>query len=46
MNQRKRERVSFFSSSFSAVLYITNAPSIQVIEKLLGTPVEFQLYET
>ena len=44
-----RERVSFsipcFGIGFSAVLYITNAPSIQMIQQLLGSPVVYQFYD-
>ena len=29
---------------FSTVLYITNAPSIQMIQQLLGRPVVYQFY--
>ena len=38
MNRRERVSVSipFFGIRFSAVLYITNAPSIQMIQQLLG----------
>ena len=43
-----RERVSVsipcFGIRFSAVLYITNAPSIQMIQQLLGSPVVYQFY--
>ena len=44
-----RERVSvsipFFGIRFSAVLYITNVPSIQMIQQLLGSPVVYQFYD-
>ena len=44
-----RERVSVsipcFGIRFSAVLYITNAPSIQMIQQLLGSPVVYQFYD-
>ena len=47
MNQR--ERVSFsipcFGIRFSALLYITNAPSIQMVQQLLGSPVVYQFYD-
>ena len=34
-----------FGIRFSAVLYITNAPSIQMIQGLLGSPVGYQFYD-
>ena len=34
-----------FGIRFSAVLYITNAPSIQMIQQLLGSPVVYQFYD-
>ena len=39
MNRRERVSLSIpcFGIRFSAVLYITNAPSIQMIHQLLGT---------
>ena len=44
-----RERVSVsipcYGIRFSAVLYITNAPSIQMIQQLLGSPVVCQFYD-
>ena len=44
-----RERVSFsipcYGIRFSAVLYITNSPSIQMIQQLLGSPVVYQFYD-
>ena len=47
MNRRERVSVSIpcFSIIFSAVLYITNAPSIQMIQQLLGSPVVHQFYD-
>ena len=44
MNWRERVSVSIpcFGIRFSAVLYITNAPSIQMIQQLLGSPVVYQ----
>ena len=46
MNWRERVSVSIpcFDIIFSAVLYIT-APSIQMIQQLLGSPVVYQFYE-
>ena len=46
MNLRERVSVSIpcFCIRFSAVLYITNAPSIQMIQQLLGSPVVNQFY--
>ena len=47
MNGRERVSVSIpcFGIRFSAVLYITNAPSIQMIQQLLGSPVVYQFYD-
>ena len=47
MNWRERVSVSIpcFGIRFSAVLYITNAPSIQMIQQLLGSPVLYQFYD-
>ena len=47
MNWRERVSVSIpcFGIRFSAVLYITNAPSIQMIQQLLGSPVIYQFYD-
>ena len=47
MNWRERVGVSIpcFGIRFSAVLYITNAPSIQMIQQLLGSPVVYQFYD-
>ena len=47
MNWRERVSVSipFYGIRFSAVLYITNAPSIQMIQQLLGSPVVYQFYD-
>ena len=44
MKWRERVRVSIpcFGIRFSAVLYITYAPSIQMIQQLLGSPVIYQ----
>ena len=44
MNWRERVSVSIpcFGIRFSVVLYITNAPSIQMIQQLLGSPVVYQ----
>ena len=44
MNWRERVSVSIpcYGIRFSAVLYITNAPSIQMIQQLEGSPVEYQ----
>ena len=46
MNWRERVSVSIpcYGIRFSAVLYITNAPSIQMIQQLLGSPVVYQFY--
>ena len=46
MNWRERVSVSIpcFGIRLSAVLYITNAPSIQMIQQLLGSPVVYQFY--
>ena len=47
MNWRERVSVSIpcFGIRFSAHLYITNAPSIQMIQQLLGSPVVYQFYD-
>ena len=47
MNRRERVSVSIpcFRIIISAVLYITNAPSIQMIQELLGNPVVYQFYD-
>ena len=47
MNWRERMSVSIpcFGIRFSAVLYITNTPSIQMIQQLLGSPVAYQFYD-
>ena len=47
MNWRERVSVSIpcYGIRFSAVLYITNAPSIQIIQQLLGSPVVYQFYD-
>ena len=47
MNWRERVSVSItcFDIRFSAALYITNAPSIQMIQQLLCSPVEYQFYD-
>ena len=48
MNQRKGLSVSilcFFCIKFSAVLHITYAPSIQMIQQLLGSPGVYQFYD-
>ena len=47
MNWREWVCVSIpcFGIRFSAVLYITNAPSIQMIQQLLGSPVVYQFYD-
>ena len=47
MNWRERVSVSIpcFGIRFSAVLYITNVPSIQMIQQLLGIPVVYQFYD-
>ena len=47
MNWRERVSVSIQCSGirFSAVLYISNAPSIQMIQQLLGSPVVYQFYD-
>ena len=47
MNWRERVRVSIpcFGIRFSAVLYITYAHSIQMIQQLLGSPVVYQFYD-
>ena len=47
MNWREQMNVCIqcFGIRFSAVLYITNAPSIQMIQQLLGSPVVYQFYD-
>ena len=47
MNWRERVSVSIpcFGIRSSAVLYITNAPFIQMIQQLLGGPVAYQFYD-
>ena len=47
MNRRERVSVSIpcFGIRYSAVLYITNAPSIQMTHILLGSPVVYQFYD-
>ena len=47
MNRRERVSVSipWFGIRFSVVLYITNAPSFQMIQQLLGSPVVYQFYD-
>ena len=47
MNWRERVSVSIpcFGIRFSAVLYIHYAPSIQMIQQLLGSPVVYQFYD-
>ena len=47
MNWRERVSVSIpcYGIRFSAVLYITNAPSIQTIQQLLGSPVVYQFHD-
>ena len=47
MNWRERVSVSIpcFGIIFSAVLYITNVPSIQMIQQLLGSPGVYQFYD-
>ena len=47
MNWRERVSVSSpcFGIEFSAVLSITNVPSIQMIQQLLGSPVVYQFYD-
>ena len=47
MNWRERVSVSIpcFGNRFSAVLYITHAHSIQMIQQLLGSPVVYQFYD-
>ena len=46
MNRREWVSVSIpcFGIRFSAILYITNDPSIQMIQQLLGSPVIYQFY--
>ena len=47
MNRSERVSVSFpcFGIRFSAVLFITYAPCIQMIQQLLGSPVVYQFYD-
>ena len=47
MNWREQVSVSIpcFGIRFSAALYITNVPSIQMIQQLLGSPVVYQFYD-
>ena len=47
MNWRERVSVSIQCCGirFCAILYITYAPSIQIIEQLLGSPVVYQFYD-
>ena len=47
MNWRERVSVSIpcYGIRFSAVLYITNAPSIQMIQQLLGSLVVYQFHD-
>ena len=47
MNRRERVSVSIpcFGIRFSAVLHITNVPSIQMIQQLLVSPVVYQFYD-
>ena len=45
-NQREGVCIQCFGNSFSVVLYITYAPSIQMMEQLLGSPVVYQFYDT
>ena len=47
MNRRERVSVSIpcYGIRFSAALYITNAPSIQMIHQLLGSPVVYQFHD-
>ena len=47
MNRRERVSVSIpcFGIKFSVVLYITNAPSIQMIQQMLGSPVVYHFYD-
>ena len=47
MNWRERVSVSIpcFGIRFSAVLYITIASSIQMIQQLLGSPVVYKFYD-
>ena len=40
-----RFSIPCFGIRFSAVLYITNALSIQMIQQLLGSPVVYQFYD-
>ena len=47
MNRRERVSLSIpcFGIRFSAVLYITNVPSTQMIQRLLGSPVIYKFYD-
>ena len=47
MKLRERLSVSIpgFGIRFSTVLFTTNAPSIQMIQQLLGSPVVYQFYD-
>ena len=47
MNRRERVSVSIpcFGIRSSAVLYITNVPSVQMIQQLLGSPVVYRFYD-
>ena len=45
MNWRERVSIPCFGITFSAVLYINNAPSIQMIQQLLSSPVVYQFYD-
>ena len=47
MNRRERVSVSIpcFGIRFSVVLYITNAPSIQMAQQLLDSPAVYQFYD-
>ena len=47
MNRKEQVSVSIpcFAIRFRAVLYITNAPYIQMIQQLLGSPVVYQFYD-
>ena len=44
MNCRERERVAIicFGYNFSTAMCVTNAPSMQMIEQLLGSPFVYQ----
>ena len=47
MNRIERVSVSIprYGIGFSAVLYVTNAPSIKIIQQLLGSPVVYEFYD-